>query len=46
MEECIWTLEAEAKAGQAFAAHRRPKVNTILQLEVELQLERLKAAKA
>ena len=46
MEECIWTLEAEAKAGQAFAAHRRPRVNTILQLEVELQLERLKAAKA
>ena len=46
MEDRILALEAEAKASQAFAAHRQPSVNTLLQPEVELQLEQLKAAKA
>jgi len=46
MEERIWALEAEAKAGQAFAAPQQPSINALLQPEVEQQLEQLKAAKA
>lgn len=46
MEDRILALEAEAKASQAFATHRQPSVNTLLQPEVEQQLEQLKAAKA
>lgn len=46
MEERILSLEAEAKASQAFAGPQQPSINALLQPEVEQQLEQLKAAKA